>query len=234
MIRIILTLLFSCFSLISYAQTKPSSQNYSPAVQQVMQQFQHDIAALNLTDPKEIKAASIPEDFKKILLSNNEAKITRYFAGRKKNFVQSLKRLNQAGDPDALTVLVEWSLFSRDPELLKNISIDPLEQRSKQGDAHASYLMALLLEYTDEYLYFLEKAGQQGSAAAQIRLADDYSFRLPEEQQDPAKARYWSEQAKKSMGIEKYNETVCAVSNCEENLEWEYVEIPMPESLKNQ
>lgn len=234
MIRIILTLIFTFCSLISYAQTTPSNPNYSPEVLQVIQQFQQDIAALYLSDPKEIKKASIPEDFKKALLSKNQAAVPEYFSGRKNNFVESLRRLNQAGDHDALTALVEWSLFLRDPEVLKDISIDPLEQRSEQGDANSSYVMAKLLEYTDEYLYFLEKAGQQGSGLAQMRLADEYGFRLPVEQQDAVKARYWSEQAEKSMGKEKYKEAICAVSDCEEDLEWEYVEIPMPESLKNQ
>ncbi|MDQ8954250.1 sel1 repeat family protein [Acinetobacter rudis] len=236
MIRFILalcsTLLFS-ISNFSYATTIPTT--YTPAVAKAVQQLQQDFAALMLVDAKEIQTAPINAAYKNALLKQDEKQIKKLFSKQQQDFIQQMKKLNQGGDHSALLALVEWSLFSQDRDILQDISLQPLRQLSQQGNAQASYLSALLIEYTDQkqYISLLEQAAQQGSSAAQMRLVDEYHFRLPVELQDSKKAEYYRNLAEKSMGKEKYQEAICAVSNCEEDLEWEYVEIPMPESLKN-
>ncbi|MDQ8934997.1 hypothetical protein [Acinetobacter rudis] len=229
MIRFILalcsTLLFS-ISNFSYATTIPTT--YTPAVAKAVQQLQQDFAALMLVDAKEIQTAPINAAYKNALLKQDEKQIKKLFSKQQQDFIQQMKKLNQGGDHSALLALVEWSLFSQDRDILQDISLQPLRQLSQQGNAQASYLSALLIEYTDQkqYISLLEQA-------AQMRLVDEYHFRLPVELQDSKKAEYYRNLAEKSMGKEKYQEAICAVSNCEEDLEWEYVEIPMPESLKN-
>jgi TPR repeat protein len=221
-------------SIANFSHANTTVEDYSPTVTLAVQQLQHDFSALMSVDPDEIKAAPINEAYKKALLKQDEKQIKLLFSKQKQLFIKKMKQLSQSGDQTALLALVEWSLFSQDRDILQGISLQPMTQLSQQGHAQASYLSALLVEYSDQkqYISLLEQAAEQGSSSAQRRLVDEYGFRLPVEQQDSAKAAYFRDLAEKSMGKEKYQQAVCAVANCEEDLEWEYVEIPMPESLK--
>ncbi|WP_227505535.1 sel1 repeat family protein [Acinetobacter sp. A47] len=188
--------------------------HFSPQVQKAKDQMQLTLNTLFQME-QEDKNAKVDPALKKLMLKNDEKQITRYVDQQKKLFVQHMNDQIQHGDATATVALLEFALFFNDDELQEKIDLAPLQQLSDQNDAYASYLLAQQFKLTKDYIPLLEKAGQQGSVAAQMTLADEYGFRLPVEQQDAKKAAFWANKAKQNLGEAAYTEQKCALANCD-------------------
>ncbi len=211
--KIIAFLLFSIFCLQGAVAQVPE-YHFSPQVQKAKDQMQLTLNTLFQME-QEDKNAKVDPALKKLMLKNDEKQITRYVDQQKKLFVQHMNDQIQHGDATATVALLEFALFFNDDELQEKIDLAPLQQLSDQNDAYASYLLAQQFKLTKDYIPLLEKAGQQGSVAAQMTLADEYGFRLPVEQQDAKKAAFWANKAKQNLGEAAYTEQKCALANCD-------------------
>lgn len=211
--KIIAFLLFSIFCLQGAVAQVPE-YHFSPQVQKAKDQMQLTLNTLFQME-QEDKNAKVDPALKKLMLKNDEKQITRYIDQQKKLFVQHMNDQIQHGDATATVALLEFALFFNDDELQEKIDLAPLQQLSDQNDAYASYLLAQQFKLTKDYIPLLEKAGQQGSVAAQMTLADEYGFRLPVEQQDAKKAAFWANKAKQNLGETAYTEQKCALANCD-------------------
>lgn len=211
--KIIAFLLFSIFCLQGAVAQVPE-YHFSPQVQKAKDQMQLTLNTLFQME-QEDKNAKVDPALKKLMLKNDEKQITQYVDQQKKLFVQHMNDQIQHGDATATVALLEFALFFNDDELQEKIDLAPLQQLSDQNDAYASYLLAQQFKLTKDYIPLLEKAGQQGSVAAQMTLADEYGFRLPVEQQDAKKAAFWANKAKQNIGEAAYTEQKCALANCD-------------------
>lgn len=211
--KIIAFLLFSIFCLQGAVAQVPE-YHFSPQVQKAKDQMQLTLNTLFQME-QEDKNAKVDPALKKLMLKNDEKQITQYVDQQKKLFVQHMNDQIQHGDATATVALLEFALFFNDDELQEKIDLAPLQQLSDQNDAYASYLLAQQFKLTKDYIPLLEKAGQQGSVAAQMTLADEYGFRLPVEQQDAKKAAFWANKAKQNLGEAAYTEQKCALANCD-------------------
>ena len=187
---------------------------FSPQVQKAKNQIQLTFNTLFQSNDTN-KNTKVDPALKQLLLQNNEEKIKEYLDQQQNLFLKQINRYIKQGDPSASLALLEFALFSQDSELKEQVDLRPIQKLSNQNDAYASYLLAQYYSNTERYIPLLEKAGQQGSAAAQMTLADEYGFRLPVEQQDTQKAEFWSNKAKQNLGEAAYTEQKCALANCD-------------------
>lgn len=215
MIRTVFFILALSLSLFKLAHADQKIDLYSTPVNAAAQQMLDVVAGLYL-DPNEIQASTqLSPNFKKHLIENDETKIKHYLDQELNHYLLQLRQLSQQGDQTAMIALFDWLRMSNRFDLLSETDVDEMEMLSEHGNPQASYHLALLFQGEAEYLPLLEKAGRQGSLQAQMSLADEYSFRLPIEQQDPQKAEYWSEQASNNAGLEKYKQLACQMANCD-------------------
>lgn len=206
-----------CIGMLQLSHAHPETEMYSKNVYLQKEKIINLINGFFLISPEEINAApQLSDEFKHLLIEDNEEKLKQYVAQQKQQYIAQLRVLLQQGDQTAVLLLAEWAVvLFKDEVILQDGDIERLQNLSQHNNAQATYLLALLSESSDEYLDYLERAGQQGSLAAQMRLTDEYSFRLPTEQQDQQKAEYWAEKAQETAGPEKYKEMICQMANCD-------------------
>lgn len=212
-----LTRIFTLLLILFYThavQATPQNYVFTPQVQQIKIHFQNQLDAVY---PQENATKSSTADpvLIKLLKENDEEKLTQYFDQLKTDTFQNLSKIARQGDLTASVAQLEFALFLGNTDFLKQINLTAIQQLSDQNDAYATTLLAIVAKRTDEYIPLLEKAGEQGSSFAQMTLADEYGFRLPIEQQDPEKAKYWANKAKQSLGEDRYIEEKCALANCD-------------------
>ncbi|WP_019385102.1 SEL1-like repeat protein [Acinetobacter venetianus] len=211
--RIITVFFFSIFSF-QIALAQETQSQFSPQVQQAKDQIQLTFNTLFQSDD-ENPNIKVDPTLKQLLSQNNEEKAKEYIDQQQNLFLKQMNRYIKQGDPTASVALLEFALFSQDSALKEQIDLKPIQKLSNQKDAYASYLLAQYYSTTEQYIPLLEKAGQQGSVAAQMTLADEYGFRLPVEQQDAKKAEFWANKAKQNLGEAAYTEQKCALANCD-------------------
>ena len=211
--KIIAFFFFTIFSFQTVLAQEAQPQ-LSPQVQKAKDQLQLTFNTL-LQSNDGNQNTKVDQTLNQLLLQNNEEKIKEYIDQQQNLFLKQIKRYIKQGDPSASVTLLEFALFSQDSELKEQVDLAPIRKLSNQNDAYASYLLAQYYSNTGQYIPLLEKAGQQGSAAAQMALADEYGFRLPVEQQDAKKAEFWANKAKQNLGEAAYTEQKCALANCD-------------------
>lgn len=211
--KIIAFLFLSIFCLHSAVAQAPDYQ-FSPQVQQAKDQVQLIFNTLFQSDD-ENPNIKVDPTLKQLISENKEEKAKEYIDQQQNLFLEQMNRYIKQGDLSASVALLEFALFSQDSALKEQIDLKPIQKLSNQKDAYASYLLAQYYSTTEQYIPLLEKAGQQGSVAAQMTLADEYGFRLPVEQQDAKKAAFWANKAKQNLGEAAYTEQKCALANCD-------------------
>ena len=211
--KIIAFFFFTIFSFQTVLAQEAQPQ-LSPQVQKAKDQLQLTFNTL-LQSNDGNQNTKVDQTLNQLLLQNNEEKIKEYIDQQQNLFLKQINRFIKQGDPSPSVTLLEFALFSQDSELKEQVDLAPIRKLSNQNDAYASYLLAQYYSSTERYIPLLEKAGQQGSAAAQMTLADEYGFRLPVEQQDTQKAEFWANKAKQNLGEAAYTEQKCALANCD-------------------
>lgn len=214
MIKIIILSLSLFISMFSFSQAATSNVDspYSKEVNKIASDFFKLLYSTNAEEISQLEMLSPKE--KEIILNNtDQSKIEKIITKQKQIYIQQLNSLSNNGDNSATLALFDW-LINNDRDNLAHMNIEPLKILADQNNAQANFLMAELYKDSNQYLNFLEKSANAGYFTAQMALANEYGFRLPDENRNMEKALFWAKKAEETVGPEMYKEVMCSVADC--------------------